>query len=393
MNWSLHITRNSGARVEMKKLCFVATIPAVVHSFLKGHISACAEQWPVSIVSTPVDKGLLRDLDAQFIPLAIERKASPWRDMLALVQLVILFRRERFDLVHSIMPKTGFLSMLAAWLAGVPHRVHTFTGQVWASKRGLKRRIFKSFDKLIVLFATHIIVDSPSQRDFLAAEGVLPQGKGIVIGHGSICGVDAQRFHPDTQLRDAVRTELDISSDQTVILFLGRLNRDKGMLDLAVAFADIAAQHNDIILVLVGAEEDVPFTRIQEICGAHRDRLRRVTFTPNPERYMAAADIFCLPSYREGFGQVIIEAGASGVPSVASRIYGITDAIEDGQTGLLFPAGDVAALTQALLKLIANRELRQKMGEAARVRALELFPSQKITREVLALYSGLLCRN
>lgn len=375
----------------MKKLCFVATIPAVVHSFLKGHISACVEQWSVSIVSTPVDKGLLRDLDTQFIPLAIERKASPWRDMLALVQLVILFRRERFDLVHSIMPKTGFLSMLAAWLTGVPHRVHTFTGQVWASKRGWKRWIFKSFDKLIVRFATHIIVDSPSQRDFLVTEGVLPQGKGIVIGHGSICGVDAQRFHPDTQLRDTVRTELDISSDQTVILFLGRLNRDKGMLDLAVAFADIAAQPNDIILVLVGAEEDVPFTRIQEICGVHRDRLRRVNFTPDPERYMAAADIFCLPSYREGFGQVIIEAGASGVPSVASRIYGITDAIEDGQTGLLFPAGDIAALTQTLLKLIVDRELRQKMGEAAMVRALELFPSQKITRETLALYNKLLC--
>lgn len=377
----------------MKKLCFVATIPAVVHSFLKGHISACTEKWPVKIISSPVGAELLRDLDAQFLPLAIERKASPWRDTSTLIQLVSLFRRERFDLVHSIMPKTGFLSMLAARLTGVPNRVHTFTGQVWANKRGWKRWIFKSFDKLIVRFATHIIVDSPSQRDFLVTEGVLPQGKGIVIGHGSICGVDAQRFHPDTQLKDTVRTELDISSDQTVILFLGRLNRDKGMLDLAAAFADIAAQHNDIILVLVGAEEDVPFARIQEICGVHRNRLRRVTFTPNPERYMTAADIFCLPSYREGFGQVIIEAGASGVPSVASQIYGITDAIEDGQTGLLFSAGDVAALTQALLKLIANRELRQKMGAAARVRALELFPGQKITREMLALYNGLLCRN
>jgi len=114
----------------MKKLCFVATIPAVLHSFLTGHISASAEQWSVKIVSAPVEAELLRDLDAPFIPLAIERKVSPWRDLLVLVQLVILFRRERFDLVHSIMPKAGFLSMLAPWLAGVPNRIHTFTGQV-----------------------------------------------------------------------------------------------------------------------------------------------------------------------------------------------------------------------------------------------------------------------
>ncbi|MDO8812847.1 MAG: glycosyltransferase family 4 protein [Gallionella sp.] len=377
----------------MKKLCFVATIPAVLHSFLKEHISACAEQWAVKIVSAPVDTELLRDLKASFVPLAIERKVSPWRDLLVLIQLVMLFRRERFDLVHSIMPKTGLLSMLAAWLAGVSNRVHTFTGQVWANKRGWRRQVLKQFDKLIVLFATHILVDSPSQRDFLVSEGVLPQGKGIVIGYGSICGVDAYRFRPDLQTKKAVRAELGISLEQTVILFLGRLNRDKGMLELAAAFDNIAAHHTDVVLLLVGAEEDVTFAHIQKICGKHSDRLRRINFTPNPERYMATADIFCLPSHREGFGQVIIEAGASGVPTVASRIYGITDAIEESKTGLLFPAGNTTALTQALLKLIVNQDLRRQMGGAARLRAIELFSSDKITQEMLALYSGLLCRS
>jgi len=258
------------------------------------------------------------------------------------------------------------------------------------TKRGWQRSALKLFDRLIVLFATRVLVDSPSQRDFLIAEGVLPQGKGIVIGCGSICGIEVQRFHPDAHVREAMRAELEISSQQIVILFLGRLNRDKGMLDLAAAFAAVAAQRTDVILVLVGAEEDVPFTRIQDICGASRDRLRRVGFTAKPERYMAAADIFCLPSYREGFGQVIIEAGASGVPTVASRIYGVTDAVDDGKTGLLFPPGDIAALTQALLQLIVNRDLRQQMGEAARMRALELFSSQRIAGEMLALYDDLL---
>lgn len=374
----------------MKKLCFVATIPAVVHSFLKGHIRASAEKWPVTIVSSPDGAELLNDLDAEFMPLAIERKASPWRDLLVLIQLLSLFRRERFDLVHSIMPKTGLLAMLAGWLAGVPVRLHTFTGQVWSNKRGWKRGALKLFDRMIVLFATHILVDSPSQRDFLVAEGVLPQGKGAVIGQGSICGVDAQRFRFNAQERDAVRAGLGIGPEQNVILFLGRLNRDKGILDLAAAFAGIASHREDAVLLLVGAEEDVPFARVQGICGVHRERLRRVSFVSDPERYMSAADVFCLPSYREGFGQVIIEAAATGVPAVCSRIYGITDAVEDGKTGLLFPAGDVAALTQALLRLLEDRDLRQQMGEAARVRALKLFSSQRIIEEMLALYGELL---
>ena len=375
----------------MKKVCFIATIPAVVHSFMAGSIRASAKDWSVKMISNADGAKILRELDAEFIPLSIERKPSPLRDLLALIQLVIVFRRERFDLVHSIMPKTGLLSMLAGKLSGVPNRIHTFTGQVWATKRGWKRDALKLFDRLIVIFATHVLLDSPSQRDFLVSEGVLPEGKGIVIGHGSICGVDTKRFHPDAMMREEVRTELNISSEQSVILYLGRLNRDKGIIDLAAAFTDIASKRSDVVLVLVGAEEDVSFEHVQQICGVvHCERLRRVNFTLNPERYMAAADIFCLPSYREGFGQVIIEAGASGVPTVASRIYGITDAVEDGKTGLLFPVGDVAALRQALLGLIENQELRQAMGDLARKRAIEFFPSEKITAALLSLYQTLL---
>src|SRR5271169_1732946 len=159
----------------MKKLCIVATIPAVVYSFMQGHIRASAKKWQVTIVSHPEGAELLHDMGAQFWPLAIQRKMSPWEDLLALIQLILFFRRERFDLVHSIMPKTGLLAMAAAWLTGVPNRMHTFTGQVWANKRGWKRSLLKRSDQLIVFFATHVVVDSPSQRDFLVREGVLPQ--------------------------------------------------------------------------------------------------------------------------------------------------------------------------------------------------------------------------
>ena len=373
-----------------KHICFVATIPDVVYAFLRDHINASAEKWPVTVVSNPKDAKLLIDLNARFIPLDIQRKISPWHDLLVLFKLIGLFRREHFDLVHSIMPKTGLLAMLAAKLTGVPVRIHTFTGQVWANKQGWKRVALKQFDKLIVSFATHILVDSPSQRDFLIAEGVLPPEKGQVIGHGSICGVDRHRFHPDEQTRVTVREDLGIGLESKVILFLGRLNRDKGMLDLAAAFADIAARLSDTALVLVGAEEDVPFAQIQNLCGQYRDRLRRVSFTPHPERYMAAADIFCLPSYREGFGQVVIEAAACGVPTVATRIYGITDAVEDNLSGLLYPPGDVTQLTDKLMLLIDDAELCMKMGLAARVRAIELFSSERVTEQQIKLYAKVL---
>ncbi|MGZ8145082.1 MAG: glycosyltransferase, partial [Methylosarcina sp.] len=336
--------------------------------------------------SHPKGSELLSDLGVQFMPLPVERKISLWRDLCALWQLVKLFRRERFDLVHSIMPKTGLLSMFAAWAAGVPFRVHTFTGQVWATSKGWKRVALKQFDRLIVLFATHILVDSPSQRDFLIAERILPENKGRVIGKGSICGVDGQKFRPDDSAKISVRKELEISEEQTVILFLGRLNRDKGIFDLASAFAAIAAHRPDVVLVLVGAEEDAPFARVQEICRASIHQLRKVDFTPEPERYMAMADIFCLPSYREGFGQVIIEAAAAGIPTVASRIYGITDAITDGETGFLFPAGDVPALTKTLSLLVDNKEYRRQTGEAARTKALDLFSSQQITADLMKFY-------
>lgn len=374
----------------MKKLCYIATIPAVIHAFLQNHIRASAQKYTVSIISNPTDAELLASINARFIPLAVQRKISVWRDLQVLVQLVLMFRRERFDLVHSIMPKTGLLAMVAGFLTGTPIRIHTFTGQVWANKRGIKRASLKFFDRLIVFFATHTLMDSPSQRDFLIAEGVVPPHKAMVIGHGSICGVDPSRFHADSGSRLQTRQALGIAPHATVLLFLGRLNRDKGMPVLAEAFAEILKKQPETVLVLVGAEEDFPYSKIQMICGGDCKQLRRVSFTPYPEHYMAAADIFCLPSYREGFGQVIIEAAATGVPTVASRIYGITDAVDEGNTGLLFPAGDVAALTSSLLTLIEDVALRTQMGTEAKNRALALFSSQKISQDLQNFYAKLL---
>jgi len=371
-------------------ICFIATVPDALFAFMKRHIVQAGQEIKTTVITCPTRSELLQDTGARFIPLDIERKISLWKDFLALTCLVFCFRRERFDLVHSIMPKSGLLGMMAGWIARVPCRIHTFTGQVWANKRGFKRFFLKFFDRLIVLFSTHIIVDSPSQRDFLEAEGILAKGQAVVFGHGSICGVDDTVFHPDEFLRKSVRNELDISANQVMLLYLGRLNIDKGIIDLVQAFRQLIAEGINVVLVLVGNEENVSFAHIEALSAEAASRLRRVEFTSSPERYMAAADIFCLPSYREGFGQVIIEAAACEVPTVASRIYGVTDAIDDGNTGLLFSAGDVEGLKLSLNRLITDSTLRLDMGKAARKRVSALFNSQDITNAQIKFYKAAL---
>lgn len=373
----------------MNSICYVATIPAVVHAFLRVHVQAASEKYRVTVICNSSDKHLLDGLNARVILLQIERKPCFWRDLFILFELIKIFRREKFNIVHSIMPKTGLLAMLAAFLTFVPVRIHTFTGQIWVTKSGMTRILLKWLDKFVVGLTTCVLSDSPSQRDFLISEGILQSRYVRVVGAGSICGIDPDRFRMNPFIKNATRNNINIDQDSKVIIFVGRLNRDKGLLDLANAFNKLSEKYKDLYLLLVGTEEDLSFSLMQEICFNARDRLRYVEFTTTPEYYMVAADIFCLPSYREGFGMTIIEAAACSIPAVASEIYGITDAVDDHVTGLLFPAGDVDALALALQKLLVNDELCKQMGRAARARAVNLFSSDRIANEMVMLYDSL----
>jgi len=374
------------------KIALVVTSLLIVKFFLIPHIVALSRRYEVTLFVTVDDEALLREmaLPATVIHVQIERKESPWRDLLALYRLFVLFRKHRYALVHSISPKGGLLGMLAAWLARVPLRVHTFQGEVWATRTGLWRSILRTLDKLVARLATCITVVSRSERDFLIGEGILPADKSRVLGSGSICGVDQERFRPDAGLRQQVRQELGIPQDALVLLFLGRFNRDKGVFELAQAFSALAEDIPDVRLLMVGPDEEEIFPQVLALCGKRVDRVSRIGFTQIPERYIAAADLLCLPSHREGFGLVIIEAAAAGIPSVCSRIYGITDAVEEGKTGLLFPAGNVSELEQSLAKLLKDADLRESMAVAARARALAMFSKNYVVEEMLAFYNELL---
>ena len=373
----------------MKKICFVATIPAIVHTFLREHIAASSQNYEVTVICSSIDAHLIEGLAARVILLPIERRPSVLRDLLVLVSLIRVFKRERFDLVHSHFPKTGLLGMIAAFITRVPVRVHTFHGEVWATRAGLARHALKRLDHLVALLATNVLVVSPSQQAFLVHEGILRSGKSRVLGAGSVCGVDTRRFRPDEQARRVVRETLRIDQDAILILYVGRLNWDKGLLDLAKAFATLPIQTSKLFLLLVGTVEDLSFETIQQACEQRRDAVLHINFSTSPERFMAAADIYCLPSYREGFGLSVIEAAACGLPAVGSRINGIVDAVSDGVTGLLFSSGNVAKLRDALVALISDKSLRQLMGDKARVRAGTLFVSENITQALMSYYDSL----
>lgn len=372
-----------------RKVCLVVSSEMTAKAFLLGHLRALCERYDLTLAANTDNPGFLDDYDLKLrvVPVAIRREIAPRDDLAALFALRRLFRQERFEVVHSVTPKAGLLSMLAARLAFVPRRVHIFTGQVWATRRGLSRRLLRFMDRRLAASATHLLADSASQRDFLIAERVAVPGKISVLAAGSISGVDTARFHPDVAARHAVRKELSIAGTDKVFLFLGRLNRDKGVGDLARAFASTG---EGSWLLFVGPDEEGMQAELSAQAGEAAGRLHFVAWSDAPERYMAAADVFCLPSYREGFGSVVIEAAACGIPAIGSRIYGLIDAIDEGQTGLLFTPGHVDALARCLHLMADNEVLRHWMGEQAIERARRDFSSARVTQAWLNYYDTLL---
>jgi glycosyltransferase involved in cell wall biosynthesis len=368
-----------------QRICFAVSSPLTIRAFLAKHIAVLSERFDVSVIVNADPGTLAAEAPAHFFRIPIVRAISPLRDAWAGLRLFFFFRRQRFAAVHSVTPKAGLLAMTTAWLARVPVRVHTFTGQVWATRKGPMRALLRAMDRAIARSATAVLVDSRSQREFLVANGVVEPSKAEVLGAGSICGVDG-RFRPDPAARSRVRTEIGMPGDAVVFLFLGRLSRDKGVIDLARAFAALAKNHPSAHLVVAGPDEEGLSSLIEEIVGACRERYRRVGFTDKPEEFMAAADVFCLPSYREGFGQVAIEASAAELPVVASRIYGVTDAVAERETGLFHAPGDVEGLREAMQTLLEQPGLRRSLGRAGRARALREFSAERVTRALLEYY-------
>jgi glycosyltransferase involved in cell wall biosynthesis len=373
-------------------LFFVSSDPMSIVSFFLPHLRALSHFGKIHVLANTSESNLLinRGLDTLIQKVPIKRPINFFYDLFALCILYFKFVKYRPNVVQTLTPKAGLLGMCAAWLARVPVRVHFFTGQVWITKKGPMRWLLKMADKCTALMSTNILVDSPSQRVFLIEQEIVTAERSRVLGAGSVCGVDKNRFYPNYLVRQAVRSELGTSSNALVCLYLGRLNKDKGVIDLACAFAEVAEINPQAELWLVGPDEGNCFQEMERMLRRVLPQVRRVGFTNEPERYMQAADLFCLPSYREGFGSAVIEAAACGVPALVSRIYGLSDAVKEGQTGWMHEAGNVKEITRHLNNLLTDPSELVYKGKEALLRTENFFEEKSLTNEMLEFYREIL---
>ena len=373
-----------------KKICFIIATPLTAKAFLMKHFEYLSEIFDIYVVAN-FDQNPGFTLDNQFIKgqknIEIARSISLLKDGKALFDLRKYLHEMQFDAVHSVTPKAGLIGMLAAKLAGVKIRVHIFTGQVWHTQKGFFKILLKNLDRLIVFCATNILVDGKSQRRFLIENKIINDKNSQVLGEGSISGVDTAKFFPQPEVRAQYRSELHLN-DEIVYLFLGRMNRDKGILDLAKAFCLLHEKFPKTKLVLVGPDEENLEPLIRQMDDTNGD----IVFygsTPKPQDVLQLADVFCLPSYREGFGTSVIEASLLELPIICSDTYGLMETIVENQTGLRHKTRDVASIL-AQMEQMTDLNSRKRMGENGRQYVLQNFSAEKISTAWLGFYKGLL---
>ncbi|MBN9410988.1 MAG: glycosyltransferase [Burkholderiales bacterium] len=379
------------------RIARVSTVSFFVATQLSLQIrQIAAAGFQVTVICSPgseIDELLAHPgVEGKFVD--IPRSLSPLRDLLSLWLLWRCFRRQRFDIVHSTTPKAGLLCAIASRLAGVPIRLHTFTGQPWVTRTGLMAWFAKIADRLIGRWNTRCYADSPSQKDFLVRERIVASERLAVLGKGSLAGVDAERFDPrrwTAPQRDELRARLGVIPGHALVTFIGRITTDKGVHELLTAFRSLRARGVALQLLLVGPADDAGgANEALSLSALRADGVLCTGFVADPERYLAISDLLCLPSYREGFGTVVLEAAAMGVPAVGTRIYGLSDAIAEGETGVLVPARDAGALAEALGDLLADAPRRARLGEQARRRCLKDFEAARMTEWLLKEYRRLL---
>lgn len=317
----------------------------------------------VAVTSPGPELDELRDKDGfHCVAVPMERHISIVNDMKSLIKMIRVFRKEKPQMVHSMTPKAGMICMVAAWLTRVPVRIHTFTGLVWPTATGLKRKILMMTDWLTCACATHIIPEGQGVLNDLKNGGITKKPM-KVLGYGNVMGVDMERFDP---------SRFTAKKDPAVFtfVFVGRIVGDKGINELVDAFVKLHDKHKNTRLVLVGNYEHnldpVNDTTRQLIdtndgidaCGPkYGDDLLQM---------YVDADCFVMPSYREGFPNTVLEAGAMGLPSIVTDINGSREIIENEKNGLIVPSKDADALYNAMERMLLDDKARETMKNNAR---------------------------
>lgn len=378
--------------IEVKKtICFIVATPLTANSFLLKHFEYLSKHFDIYLVANFEENdsiGFSSPYVKEIKHIGIQRNISFLKDIKVLFSLRKYLSTMQFDAVQTVTPKAALLGILAAKMAHIKIRIHIFTGQVWYTKQGFFRKLLLKIDCLIVYCSTHILVDGESQRKFLIENKIISAHNSQVLGKGSISGVDTNRFVPNQIIREQYRNEFYLS-DEVVFLFLGRLNKDKGILDLAKAFSRLNKKFINCKLVLVGPDEENLQPQIREICSDDQSVIFYGT-TRKPEEVLQMGDVFCLPSYREGFGTSVIEASLLELPIICSDTYGLMETIVDNTTGLRHEVGNIESLYVQMETLMLDQNLRRNLGKNGREFVLENFSSDAISQKWVSYYINLL---
>lgn len=354
----------------MIKIIRTSTIPTSLNIFCNGLLKELQDQYGYEIVAISSSGPALNEIKererVKTIAVEMQRHISPIKDLKSLVCLIKTFRREKPTMVHSITPKAGLLSMMAAWVTRVPVRLHTFTGLVFPTATGFKQKILIFTDRLTCSCATHLVPEGEGVKNDLINYKITKKPL-KVLGHGNVRGIDLEYYNPALP---EVQTEADKIHDKNVFtfVFIGRMVRDKGINELVKAFSQLNITYPDTRLLLVGPyEENLDPLSAETLAEIKNNKaIKSVGCQTDVRPWLAASDIFVFPSYREGFPNVVIEAGAMSLPSIVTDINGSREIIINGTNGIIIPPREVKALQDAMERLLTNSELTLEMSSNAR---------------------------
>lgn len=377
----------------MKKIAFIATTPP--KSFFYDHFTELIKEYEVHLLSNfdnnTESMNIFTSINVICHDIPIQRKISIWNDLKALSVIRKIYKKEKFESVHSVTPKAGLLNALAGKLAGIPHRIHIYTGQVWATRKGFMRFMLKTIDKIPAMLNTNLLIDGMSQRKFLIEEGVLKEKNSCVLANGSICGVRLERFNISSEVRKTEREKFGFNEDDVVYIFLGRLNHDKGIGELYEAFNKFVADNPKAKLLLYGSDEEGYEEKSKNYPNIIRDKnFFYPGLTRTPFDALQAGDVFVLPTWREGFGSSVIEAQALALPVITSDAYGVVDASVPEETGMRCKVNDPEGLYSCMKYYYDNPEIRKQHGINGRKRVEEKFDNKVVTRAWVEFYHKML---
>ena len=377
----------------MKKFFITTTIPATLN-FFKGNLKYLSETFEICAISS-VEEDLVKigrreEIRVHCIPMV--RQISLFKDFICLLKFILFFIKERPYVVHGNTPKASMLSMVAAWITRRPVRIYMCHGLRYQGTQGKMRKLLMFMERLTCACATEVICVSNGVRNTFASDGICSLEKSVVLGCGSATGLDVNLFNPNEVDNDVLRKELGIPKDDFIFIFVGRIVKDKGINELVHAFDKLSSERTDVHLVLIGAEEKqlnpiLDDTRKIIECNNHIYAIgRREDVRP----YLKDADAFVFPTYREGFGMVLIEALAMGTPAISSDIIGCNEIIIENENGTLIPAKDKDALYNVMKKWAENPSVVKRMSELCRNAIVQRYNRPQVWKNYLDEYLRLI---